>query len=558
MDMLRTAYTTTIKPWRDSDITVSIRWFRADPLAQPFPAEHRFGSLDWENDHNNSGLGEQRPPRGGYDRGANFDSYMGVNFCGSLEAFKNGGTIGVDPALVLDSAGRSVGCARPLPISISGMALAGAAAINAGPAIRPLPGSAVAGAAVWSLLRSTGGVGVNSAGRILPWLPLSGQGWNGAGVFSMGPAYHPDPSVSIGPGLSGLTTFAAGPLYGPNPRIPVGPGFNGLAGLFAGPFWRPVTVTNIGPGFGALAGFVVGPLYRPPAAPLIGPGLNGVAVWARGPRQPVAGGEGLNGVAVWATGPTQKGTGGLGLDGSAVFGQVNNLRGTGGLGLDGSAGFGTGPRIQGGGGIGGNGVTLKAVGGPPAYKSDSTVASSTGPFTINLPSGTVQGDGLLLCMGWAPATGTPPPLLAGWEDIGTQAANGVNVEAHVWAKIAGASEPASYTVACGSTLQSAAVLIRVSPCILPVEAQAGSSAAGSPYTTASITTLGPHRLLVTTTVHTASMAVQSPFTQIAAVGGTTSLNVAYTAVAGSGPTGSLTVATGISSPKWGMVTCALA
>lgn len=50
MDYLSRCYRATVRPFRDSDRTVTVRWFFCAPGAKIFPGEHLFGSQVWRPD----------------------------------------------------------------------------------------------------------------------------------------------------------------------------------------------------------------------------------------------------------------------------------------------------------------------------------------------------------------------------------------------------------------------------------------------------------------------------------------------------------------------------
>lgn len=48
VDQLRAGYVGAIKPWRGSDDTIAIRWYRAKPGAKEFPYPSAFTSSVWD------------------------------------------------------------------------------------------------------------------------------------------------------------------------------------------------------------------------------------------------------------------------------------------------------------------------------------------------------------------------------------------------------------------------------------------------------------------------------------------------------------------------------
>lgn len=96
MDDIRSCYRTKIRPFKDSDIEVTIRWYFADPDAKRFPGWHLFSSLNWEGEQ----LPGATPVNPGEVPGAarpwcdgskpfpiGFD---GQDFCGPIEYFREG------------------------------------------------------------------------------------------------------------------------------------------------------------------------------------------------------------------------------------------------------------------------------------------------------------------------------------------------------------------------------------------------------------------------------------------------------------------------------------
>jgi len=212
VDWIRTAYTTRMKLWKDSEETVEVRWFRAEPGAKIFPGVHNFSSLTWRDEHkpeyriNNTGIGEQTEAGRVYDRGQNLNGYDGQRFCGSLKAWREGGVHGTDPPLALDSEGRPACCQGPWqarggsveggtrgPESTTqttrGGEVEGGAALQATAPVLLAAGGEVEGGA--SLLgggfRSSASGGQIEGGAALffafPWVAAGGQQEGGTGRF---------------------------------------------------------------------------------------------------------------------------------------------------------------------------------------------------------------------------------------------------------------------------------------------------------------------------------------------------------------------------------------
>ena len=101
MDLLRSCYSTKIRPYSDSDNEVEVDWFFCKPDAVVFPGQHCFGSLNWWD-----GLeapvgpgevyGELRPWRDG----SADPFYQGQKFCGNLSQFAGGASTSDTPLSV--------------------------------------------------------------------------------------------------------------------------------------------------------------------------------------------------------------------------------------------------------------------------------------------------------------------------------------------------------------------------------------------------------------------------------------------------------------------------
>lgn len=106
--------------------------------------------------------------------------------------------------------------------------------------------------------------------------------------------------------------------------------------------------------------------------------------------------------------------------------------------------------------------------------------NSTAAITVSVPSGTVNGDLLLLCAAnSAPSTYATP---AGWNIIN---APGVPswVQSSVWWRIA-SSEPAAYTVTAATNYQQVATIVRYTGhrAATPIRASAAVTSSGSSAT----------------------------------------------------------------------------
>jgi hypothetical protein len=136
---------------------------------------------------------------------------------------------------------------------------------------------------------------------------------------------------------------------------------------------------------------------------------------------------------------------------------------------------------------------------PPAFRSAATVTNGR---TVNKPAGVVSGDLLLAALeiDEDPITVTAP---AGWtliQDTRTGPGTPSVFHAQIWTKIAGASEPATYTFNTPASAYTDVALLAYSGvnASAPIDVIAGRDAGVTAQpVTDSITTTGPNELLVT-------------------------------------------------------------
>jgi len=147
---------------------------------------------------------------------------------------------------------------------------------------------------------------------------------------------------------------------------------------------------------------------------------------------------------------------------------------------------------------------------PPAPQTPQvrSVASNAGnslaSITINKPAGTVQGDLLAAVISHQSGNNRSMTAPAGWTAIpGTDVWEGSNTHVHGWYRVAGASEPASYTFTLtgGDGRDTAGGIIAISGAnqTTPINASAGQSNGGNASTSVpapSITTTVPNALLI--------------------------------------------------------------
>ena len=112
MDYLRSGYRTYIRLHPDSD-PVPIKWYRAPKGARVFPGPHRHGSLNWEDDKENSGLGEQSVAPRPYFNGKAPARYRGDRPCGPRYLLT--GEKGPKPVTPLNLANGNPTCCPTVP-----------------------------------------------------------------------------------------------------------------------------------------------------------------------------------------------------------------------------------------------------------------------------------------------------------------------------------------------------------------------------------------------------------------------------------------------------------
>lgn len=127
---------------------------------------------------------------------------------------------------------------------------------------------------------------------------------------------------------------------------------------------------------------------------------------------------------------------------------------------------------------------------PAAYRSHSTATSSSTSFSISRPSGTTEGDILVLCQaGLTSLSSMTTP--SGWTQIAAEEGAGEgNLFAKVCVKAATSSEPSSYSLAQGSFGESVAHIFCVSGGVLPAVVATSTSGSGTNVTTPGITPTG--------------------------------------------------------------------
>jgi hypothetical protein len=199
-EMLRAGYTTEIRPFRDSDVTVKIKWFRANVGAPTLPFASSIVSLNWNPfPETKTGPGEvYNVPRPFY-HGRPVEGIPAGHVCGPPDWFRRGAPF--DPSRPPTQYGPDgiATCCRPLlggvllggtapaPVADGGLLLGGSA-----PHYNPVIGS---GGAVGGGIASSG-AGVEGSGGAV-----------GGGTAEV--EYTP-PSTPPGPNCAGATTPAFG------------------------------------------------------------------------------------------------------------------------------------------------------------------------------------------------------------------------------------------------------------------------------------------------------------------------------------------------------------
>lgn len=149
------------------------------------------------------------------------------------------------------------------------------------------------------------------------------------------------------------------------------------------------------------------------------------------------------------------------------------------------------------------------------YASQSTATPTSGSdVVLSKPTGTVEGDVLVafITVNWTSTPTITPP--SGWTQVGTWGASGASsTHAGVWYKVAGASEPTSYTWTISTTMtDSGSAIVRYTPTAPTtppgiIDAAAAGSTA-TPAVAPSVTTTGTGDTLIA--LFTASTAGSTP------------------------------------------------
>jgi len=106
MDVIRSAYRTKMKLWKNRDTLTPVYWFRCEPDAKNFGLRTSFGShKTWCRDLEEDDLCGERLSNYSYYNAANPVGYDGQRHCGADLAMQFGGVTPRDPDLVTDGNG---------------------------------------------------------------------------------------------------------------------------------------------------------------------------------------------------------------------------------------------------------------------------------------------------------------------------------------------------------------------------------------------------------------------------------------------------------------------
>ena len=201
-----------------------------------------------------------------------------------------------------------------------------------------------------------------------------------------------------------------------------------------------------------------------------------------------------------------------------------------------------------------HGAPPPPTGAPQVRSVASNAGNSLASITINKPAGTVQGDLLVATVSHQSGGNRSMTAPAGWTAIaGTDVFEGTNAHIHGWYRVAGGSEPASYTFTMtgGDGRDTAGGIIAISGAnqATPINVSAGQSNGSSPSPSVaapSITTTVPNTLLIfagsgaTSATYTQPGNMAEQFDRTTSGTYKVSIEAATQALAGSGATGTRT------------------
>lgn len=131
MDMLRSCYSCKMR-FEPGGAGIPVRWFFAKPGAKPFPGEHGYFSLNWEDPRDAAPVGEDRAlmvPKWANGQGPALLSGQCVE-CVDPNLFHSDGVPpGIQPSRAVSSSGAPVTCLRA---KVGGLSFTGKAKVLAG------------------------------------------------------------------------------------------------------------------------------------------------------------------------------------------------------------------------------------------------------------------------------------------------------------------------------------------------------------------------------------------------------------------------------------------
>jgi len=189
VDMLRSAYRTRCKLYRDAPDIAPMYWYRCDPGALDLGTPTVYTSLNWSDPKEPGLAGEVKGAPRPWSVGLNWNGLTGQGEpCGRLEAIHLGAQVGVDPPLLRRPDGSPLCCSQP-PIWTGGGG----------------------GGGSWPVLVTRVWSGGGAGGGTTPWVATSLWSSGGGGGGSWSPAA--ERAWSGGGGGGGTTPWVATSLW---------------------------------------------------------------------------------------------------------------------------------------------------------------------------------------------------------------------------------------------------------------------------------------------------------------------------------------------------------
>ena len=203
MDYLRSGYRTRMRLFKDSDYSIPVIWYRADPSAEVYRASSRFRSWNWQTRPTTPGVGEETGPRPYYDGHTPF-LVDGRNPVGTPRQFREGSIQG-DPFFPYDAQGLAGPAVKRSLAATGGVVITGAAILNQPPTPFGAGGVALGGVASTGsgVITGQGGAQLGGAAAFNEGI-ITGQGGLSAGGF----AEWDGPPFSFGQGGVEVGGFA--------------------------------------------------------------------------------------------------------------------------------------------------------------------------------------------------------------------------------------------------------------------------------------------------------------------------------------------------------------